>query len=72
MHYGLVYILAFFIPIFGFITFWVFSGRENELKNVGRQSIIAGFFGVILYIILATLGITVFRFLWQGMGLFGG
>ncbi len=66
----LVYILSFFIPLFGFVTFWVFSGGGNEQKSLGKAAMIASFCGVVLYIILAALGVTVLRFLWQGMGLF--
>ena len=57
----LVYIVAFFLPVFGWITFWVFSGREPELKVIARGSMVASFFGVILWIILAALGVTMFR-----------
>jgi len=64
----LVYIVSFFIPPFGFVTFWVFSGRQNELEDVGKCSMIAAFIGVVVYIILAALGVTLFGDLWQGMG----
>ena len=57
----LVYILSFFVPIFGFITFWVFSGRKDELHTVAEKALICSFFGVILLIILIALGITVFE-----------
>ena len=60
----LVYIVSFFIPVFGWITFWVFSGREPELKVIARGSMIASFVGVILLIILAVLGVTLFRIPW--------
>ncbi|MBC8275335.1 MAG: hypothetical protein H8E40_10255 [Chloroflexi bacterium] len=65
----LVYILSFFIPAFGFVTFWVFSGKADELKDVGKGAMIASFFGIVLYLILAALGVTVFSFLWRGMGI---
>jgi hypothetical protein len=65
----LVYIVSFFIPPFGFVTFWVFSGRQNELEDVGKCSMIAAFIGAIVYIILAALGVTLFGYTWwQGMG----
>jgi len=57
----LVYILSFFVPIFGFITFWVFSARNDELHIVAEKALICSFFGVILLIILIALGITVFE-----------
>ncbi len=63
----LVYIASFFVPVFGFITFWVFAGRSDELKAISKGAVIAGFFGLLLYIILAALGITMFQFLWPGM-----
>jgi len=54
----LVYIVAFFLPPFGWITFWVFSGREPELKIIARGSMIASFVGVILLLILGAVGVT--------------
>jgi len=60
----LVYIVAFFLPVFGWITFWVFSGREPELKVIARGAMIASFVGVILLIILAAVGVTIFRIPW--------
>ncbi len=61
----LVYILSFFLPIFGFITFWVSAGREGELKTIARNSLIASFIGTILLIILAFVGITLFEVPWH-------
>jgi len=61
----LVYILSFFLPIFGFVTFWVFSGREPELKIIANKSLIASFIGTILLIILALVGITLFSVPWH-------
>ena len=60
----LVYILSFFIPIFGFVTFWVFSGRSGELSAVARMSLIASFIGVVLWVILAAVGVTMFEIPW--------
>ena len=60
----LVYILSFFLPIFGFVTFWVFAGRESELSNIARNSMLASFVGVILLVILAAVGITMFEIPW--------
>jgi hypothetical protein len=56
----LVYIVSFFIPVFGWVTFWVFSGREPELKVIARGSMIASFVGTVLLIILAAVGLTMF------------
>jgi len=39
----LVYISSFFFPPVGFITFWVFSGRDEELAMVGKWSVLAAF-----------------------------
>ena len=64
----LVYIASFFVPVFGFITFWVFSGREDEMQEVAKVTMAVAFFGALVYIILAALGMTVFADLFQGMG----
>ena len=64
----LAYIVSFFIPVFGFVTFWVFSGRHNELEDVAKWSMTAAFIGAVVYIILAALGVTLFGCTWQGMG----
>lgn len=60
----LVYIASFFVPVFGFVTFWVLFGKDEELS---KNSLIASFFGLLLYIILAAVGVTMFNFLFQGM-----
>ncbi|MFC2044871.1 hypothetical protein ACFLT8_06775 [Chloroflexota bacterium] len=57
----LVHILSFFIPIFGFVTFWVLAGRGDELNDIARNSLIASFIGVILLVILAAVGFTMFE-----------
>ena len=62
----LVYITSFFVPVFGFITFWVFSAKGD--KKTAKWAMVAGFFGLVLYVLLATLGVTVFGFLWQFIG----
>ena len=64
----LVYIVSFFVPVFGFVTFWVFAGRQDGLEEVAKCSMVAAFIGAVVYIILAALGVTVFGELWQGMG----
>jgi hypothetical protein len=60
----LVYIISFFLPPFGFVTFWVFFGREPELSVVARNSLLASFIGIILMIILAAVGVSMFRIPW--------
>ena len=60
----LVYILSFFIPMFGWVTFWVFAGREGELSNLGRGSLIASFIGLVLWTIFVAVGVTMFRIPW--------
>ena len=52
------YILSFFIPVFGFISFWVFAGREGDADSVGRWCLIIAFIGVVVYIIAAAVGIS--------------
>jgi hypothetical protein len=65
----LVYIISFVFPPFGFVTFWVFSGREEELRFIGRWSMLAAFVGVILWcIIAASFGMAPGRYFWPGMG----
>ena len=61
----LVYILSFFLPIYGFVTFWVFAGRDSELKTIARNSLIASFAGTILLIILTAVGTTLFDVSWK-------
>jgi hypothetical protein len=63
----LVYILSFFVPVFGFITFWVFSGRYDEMQEIAKVTMAVAFFGALVYIILAALGVTVFADFFQGM-----
>ena len=60
----LVYILSFFVPVFGFITFWIFAGRGDELNVVARNSLIVSFIGVVLLVILAAIGLTMFEIPW--------
>ncbi|MBA7706300.1 hypothetical protein ES703_115152 [subsurface metagenome] len=63
----LVYILSFLIPPLGFITFWVFAGKqEGELKRVAQWSLTASFIGVVVYLILASAGISLG---WVGIGM---
>ena len=61
----LVYIASFFVPVFGFITFWVTYGK---VEAISKGTMIASFFGLVVYIILAAIGVTMFEFLFQGMG----
>jgi uncharacterized membrane protein len=60
----LAYILSFFIPLFGFVTFWVFSGRQGELEDIAKISLVCSFVGVILLVILAAVGVTMFEIPW--------
>ena len=64
----LAYILSLFIPVFGFITFWLFAGKEGELNTIARYSLIASFIGVVMYAILAAVGVTMFRIPWLPFG----
>jgi len=65
----LVYVLSFLVPPFGFVTFWVLIGKqEEELKRVARMSLIASFIGAIVGIILIAVGIRIGVF-GMGMGL---
>ena len=64
----LVYLLSLFIPVFGFITFWLFAGKEGELNIVARYSLIASFVGVVMYAILAAIGVSMFRIPWLPLG----
>jgi uncharacterized membrane protein len=54
----LAYILSFFIPIFGFVSFWVFSGRGEDVSRVGKRCLISAFIGVVVFVVLAIVGIT--------------
>jgi hypothetical protein len=65
----LVYIVSFLFPPFGFVTFWVFSGREEELKIIGKWSMLAAFVGMLVWCIFAGIGMAPHRFLWPGMGM---
>ncbi len=67
----LAYILSFFIPIFGFVSFWVFAGREDEVANVGRWCLIVSFIGIVVFVIVAAVGITfgiaLLESIWEGL-----
>ena len=65
----LVFILSFLVPPFGFVTFWVLLGKQDEeLRRVARGSLIASFIGAIVGIILVALGVSIGVF-GMGMGL---
>ena len=55
----LAYILSFFIPVFGFISFWVFAGREDDADTVGRWCLIISFIGLVAYVIAIAVGISI-------------
>jgi uncharacterized membrane protein len=67
----LAYILSFFIPVFGFVSFWVFSGREEEVDTVGKKCLISAFIGVVIYVIAAVVGIifgiAIFEPIWESI-----
>jgi len=64
-----VYILSFFLPIFGFVTFWAFVGRGDELNVVAVNSLIASFVGVAVLITVAAVGLTMFEIPWGWPGM---
>ena len=51
----LVYIMSFFIPPVGVITFWVSLGRGEELNDIAKWSFFAAFVGLIVWCIIATV-----------------
>jgi hypothetical protein len=64
----LVYIMSFFIPPVGVVTFWVFLGRGEELGDAGKWSFVFAFAGAVVCLIVAiALGATN-RMYWPGMG----
>ena len=75
MHNGLysvvgVYFIFLHSPRLGFITFWVFDGRqEEELKRVARLSLVASFIGTIVWIILLATGVIAISFLGIGLSI---
>jgi len=64
----LIFILSLCIPPFGVITFWIFSGRDDEQKMIGKWALVAAFIGVVIWAILAAFGVTMNRMMWGGMG----
>ena len=60
----LVYVLSFFLPVFGFITFWVYAGKEGELGVIAKNSMLASFIGVVLLVILGIIGVSIFDIPW--------
>jgi hypothetical protein len=64
----LVYIMSFFIPPVGVITFWVSLGRSVELQEIGKWSFLAAFVGFVVWVIVAAVGGTTHRMFWHGMG----
>jgi hypothetical protein len=63
----LVYILSFFFPPVGIITFWVLMGREEELTEISRCSFLAAFIGIIVWIIVSVIVGTNYRMLCPGL-----
>ncbi len=65
----LVYIISFFIPPVGLITFWVFLGRvDEETKTMAKWSLVAAFIGCVVWVILSAVGVTMHQMLWRGLG----
>lgn len=64
----LVYILSFFFPPVGVITFWVLLGREEELTEIAKWSFLAAFIGIVVWIIAIVVGGTNYPMFWSGMG----
>jgi hypothetical protein len=64
----LVYIMSFLIPPVGVITFWVSSGRGKELEEVAKWSFFAAFVGLVVWCIVAAVGLTMHGMFWHCMG----
>jgi hypothetical protein len=64
----LVYIMSFLSPPVGVITFWVFSGRGEELDDVAKWSFLAAFIGFVAWCIVAAVGGSMYQTFWRGMG----
>ncbi len=64
----LVYIMSFVIPPVGVVTFWVFTGRNDELQMIGKWAFVAAFVGMVVWCIVAAVGGTMFRTFWGPMG----
>ncbi len=58
----LLYIMSFFIPPVGVLSMWVFLGRSDELKMHAKWCLILAFFGVVLYVILGAVGVSMREF----------
>ncbi len=64
----LVYIMSFFFPPAGVITFWVFLGRGEELEDIAKWSFLAAFIGAVVFAIIVAITGAGFRMYWPGMG----
>ncbi|HTY81258.1 MAG TPA: hypothetical protein VMB24_00585 [Dehalococcoidales bacterium] len=64
----LVFIMSFFIPPVGVVTFWVMSGRGDELHDIAKWSFFSAFIGFVVWVIVACVGGTVHHMWWNGMG----
>ena len=62
----LVYILSFFFPPMGIITFWVSLGRGDELEDVARWSFLAAFIGIVVCVIVISIIGGTHRMYWPG------
>ncbi len=55
----LLYIVSFFIPPVGIISLWVFAGRpDEELKMHAKWCMLAAFIGIVVYVILGAIGVS--------------
>jgi hypothetical protein len=64
----LLYIMSFFIPPVGVITFWVLMGREEELTTIAKWAFLSAFIGFVVWIIVAIIGGTTYQMFWPGLG----
>ena len=64
----LVFIMSFFIPPVGVVSFWVFMGRGEELEDIAKWSFLAAFVGFVVWVIVAAVGGGAHEMFWRGMG----
>jgi hypothetical protein len=64
----LLFIMSFIIPPVGVISFWIFAGRDGELKDIAKWALLAAFIGLVAWLVCSILGFTFHRHFWGGMG----
>lgn len=64
----LLYVMSFLIPPVGVITFWVFSGRDGEYKDIAKWSFFGAFVGFVVWVIVAAVGGSMHQMFWHGTG----